>query len=203
MSNIEFEEIFKPNRINKLWPIYEEAFPPSERRDRIGFETTIANPNYSLLGIMLGPELVGLIGYWILGNKTDDSKDKPPIIFLEHLAIAESHRDKEIGGIALNNWLELITNRQLGVIVVLEADKATLSDNLAQRRLNFYTRAGFTLNAQHYTQPAYSGEQPTIPMELLSKRLVTAPNSPLSPAEFEYVRKLIHTGPYKLNAPIL
>lgn len=187
-----------PDDLEALWRIYENSFPESERRDRSGFDLTINQDNYRLKAIKKSDasnELVGLLGYWML--------DEQPVIFLEHLAVAEAYRNQKIGEAAVEGWLEEIKNKHPEAMVVLEADKASAADPMAERRLNFYGRVGFSANPHHaYIQPSYGPGLPTVPMELLSVKPGAPDSTGLTREEFERARHLIHTGPYGLEHPV-
>ena len=73
------------------------------------------------------------------------------------------------------------------VQVVLEAEHP---DNpLAQRRIGFYQRHGFTANAFEYLQPPYHASDGFLPMLLLSRNL-------LNDREYEEIKVVLYKKVY-------
>ncbi|MFB9864723.1 GNAT family N-acetyltransferase [Rufibacter immobilis] len=158
----------------QAWQLYEEAFPEEERRSLEQQRTLLPCPNYSFEAISLDGEICGIIGYW----------QQPGFLFLEHFAVDARKRGTGIGSQALGQFLQ---GKQQPV--VLEVEPPT--DQLTQRRVEFYTRAGFCLNEFSYRQPPYSPEKPWVPLQLM-----TFPAA-LSPVAFEQVRSQLYQVVYQ------
>lgn len=154
--------------------LLEEAFPFDERPD---FETMARRSDeYRLCVVQNDGKNIGVFGYWTFGNT----------VYIEHFAISEPLRNNGLGGEVLDKFLSQFP---AATQVVLEAE---LPDNpLAQRRIGFYQRHGFTVNTFEYLQPPYHEGDGFLPMLLLSRLL-------LSRDEFDNVKKLLYTKVYGL-----
>ena len=84
------------------------------------------------------------------------------IPLLSALAVNENARGKGIGTKALLRWAGESESP-----VVLEVEPPETA--IAQRRIGFYQRAGFTLNSFSYWQPAMQPGQEPIPLLLMSR----------------------------------
>lgn len=69
------------------------------------------------------------------------------------------------------------------------------SGELEQRRIGFYERLGFHLNAYEYNQPPLRTGQADLPL-----RIMTYP-CPINREEFHQYREILYTEVYKVTAP--
>jgi hypothetical protein len=129
--------------------LYVQAFPPAERRD--GLAACLSDPRFALEAIAAGGGFLGFVTTWSLDG----------FAFLEHVATVSSARGTGIGRAAL---LQVLARHQL---VVAEAEPAD-EGPMAVRRLAFYAKLGFAVNAVDYLQPSYGPGKPRVPMRLLS-----------------------------------
>lgn len=142
---------------------YKEAFPVDERRQFSDLLTMLSCPDMYLCALIDQTRLVGFIIYWTLSD----------IIFIEHLAIDPALRGQQFGRQALNYVLEMPSQ-----YCVLEVERPI--DELSQRRIRFYKRAGFTVAPLPYLQPPYQPDKLAVPMYLMV--------IPAIPTEDEFVR---------------
>lgn len=137
-----------PGEFPTLYTELCRAFPKNERRDEADARALLARSDYRPLFIESEGERVGLFSLFDLGE----------LLFIEHFLILPEHRNRGLGAGALS----LLAGRML----VLEIELPTTP--MAKRRLGFYERNGFFVNALDYAQPPYrNGDAPT-PMHLLS-----------------------------------
>jgi len=137
--NSTSDKYFEP-----LIKLYEEAFPPNERRDVDKIKDLVFSTNgLSINAIIDNEVLCGLMIYWKF-------KD---FYYLEHFAIFPEMRNRKIG----ERTLGLIKDIAKGETIVLEAEPA--DNELAMRRIEFYKRNGFSILRKNYIQPPYSKEK--------------------------------------------
>ncbi|MBO7540323.1 MAG: GNAT family N-acetyltransferase [Bacteroidales bacterium] len=152
--------------------LLESAFPAEERPSFEAMERR--GDEYRLCVVQKDAKNIGVFGYWNF-RKT---------VYIEHFAISEPLRNNGLGGEVLGTFLnQLHSDMQ----VVLEAE---LPDNtLAQRRIGFYQRHGFTANTFEYLQPPYRPGDGFLPMLLLSR-------NPLNEKEYEEIRDVLYKKVY-------
>lgn len=118
---------------------YHEAFPEAERRDfTLVRRLILEEPAFQMRALYRADAYVGFISNWQLGD----------FRYVEHFAIDPAARNGGIGGAALSSFLALQSDA-----VVLEVELP--EDDLTRRRVGFYERQGFRLDAHRYIQPPY------------------------------------------------
>ncbi len=135
-----------------FWTIYEEAFPPDERRDIEAQLKIMEREEYYLKTFYGENGLVGFITYWDLGK----------ILFIEHLAIEKSQRGGGYGGKMMKELMESFKEYYF----LLEVEPPT--DEISKKRIKFYEKLGFQLNAFDYLQPSYGNGKDPVEMKLMS-----------------------------------
>jgi ribosomal protein S18 acetylase RimI-like enzyme len=149
---IKLIEIVDSNRITKDFElIYEEAFPPDERREWSQLIDLLNNPDFSFIGIYFQQQIIGFMMIWNLHEFS----------FIEHFAIRESERGKGIGKQAIEKILAQILTP---VILEVEIPKT----EAAQKRIRFYERLNFSICEGEYFQPPYSAGKNKVEMLLMS-----------------------------------
>ncbi len=136
--------------------VYFEAFPDDERRPWDDITDKIHNGHdmFSAYMIMNGDNPVGFITAWQF----------PEAAYIEHFAIDRTYRQHGLGALAIDAFLSLVSTP-----VVLEVELPG-TDPMAERRIDFYRRHGFT--AHHgfkYIQPPYTAELKEVPMMLMTR----------------------------------
>ena len=127
-----------------------DSFPREERRDMEQQRLNCReNSRFHPMLICDGEVRIGLINYWQLGD----------MAYIEHFATSPDMRGKGYGRMALEEL-----GRLLGRIV-LEVEMP--ESDLAQRRIGFYRRCGFSLCCQTYRQPPYREGDGWLPMLLM------------------------------------
>ncbi len=153
--------------------LYKSAFPENERRTEIELSSIIGNKLFYPNVIINNDDFRGLFNYW----KFDSFS------YLEHFAIIDIYRGKGIGKQILNQFIN-------DNIVVLECEP--VSDEISQRRLEFYLKIGFNIFPFEYIQPPYSDCKSS--MKLL---LLTSLNC-VSESSFNISREAIYKEVYKI-----
>lgn len=178
---MEFRKISSARNslFESVWSIYEESFPLDERRTKQAQEKIFKEKKYQFYAIREGSECMGLLAAWNLKEYT----------FVEHFAIRKDVRSRGLGSQAMHAYC--IQEPKL----VLETERPT--SEIAQRRIEFWKRAGFKLNTYNYVQPPYGSGKNPVPMYLM-----TAPSA-LTDNEFYLLRNEIHKTVYGLKSPLL
>jgi hypothetical protein len=131
--------------------IYEEAFPPDERRDWRHMSDLLNNTSYSLRGIYYQQKLIGLISIWNLQE----------FRFIEHFAIRDYERGKGFGSKVIQQIIS-----ESAVPVILEVEEP--NTEIARKRIDFYERLDFLVCEAEYFQPPYSTDKSKVKMQLMS-----------------------------------
>lgn len=153
---LQLETVRNPKKIpNALRRLYHESFPPEERRRWESIEQLVrSNPAFHFTVLKSTNCPIGFITWWNLKHA----------VYIEHFAISPAMRSKGLGAMTMGRFTALHPNR----MVVLEAEPAG-SNAMAQRRINFYGRCGFTPHPRfHYLQPPYSPGLPEVELTLLT-----------------------------------
>ena len=165
------EEMF-----SRAYAILEASFPTDEYRPKNEQKALFSRPEYRMWGMEDGGEICGFAAVWELGE----------ITFLEHLAVAETHRNRGLGAQMLQ---DLATFAQGRLVLEVELPET----ELCKRRIGFYERCGFWYNDYDYTQPPISkGKQP-VPLRIMSY------GKALTEAEFTQVRDVLYQTVYGVN----
>lgn len=159
-----------------FWKIYEESFPPDERRSKEQQLEIFNADNYEVIEIKDESEnlLVGFIAYW----------EFEEFIFVEHFAVASSQRGKGIGGKYLNDFVAKHTKP-----IVLEVEPPI--DEMTKKRVVFYERLGWHLSDFQHIQKAYVPGRNGVLLQLMSY-----PN-PLNDQAFQIVEETLFSTLYK------
>lgn len=138
-----------------LKSVYLESFPPEEQRPWENIELRAADTREPLqfTEVLWMGRPKGLISWW----------NFPQWSYLEHFAISSSLRGGGIGAEAIREWLKMINKP-----AVLEVELPGAND-MAQRRIRFYERLGFTPHHEWpYLQPPYSPQLAAVPLMLMT-----------------------------------
>lgn len=126
--------------------IYENAFPPEERRPREAVHP--ADEAFRLYNISTSQRAVaGLLTAWDFGRFT----------YIEHFAVHPSLRGAGIGACALKSFA-------CPLLIEVEPPE---TGHTARRRIAFYERQGFRLLDFPYIQPPYTPALPSVELRLM------------------------------------
>ena len=139
------------NDFDALFSLMEKSFPADEYRGRAAQKALFDNPLYAVYGLKDGADVKAFISTW----RFDD------FAFVEHFAVNPRFRNNGVGGKMLN---ELIA--RLNKTVCLEVDPP--ETDIARRRIGFYERNGFFLNAHPYEQPPMAAGKKSVKMQVMT-----------------------------------
>lgn len=151
---MQLKRIIKYNvsDFEKCFEIYKTSFPIFEQRVLVDQINALINKDYHYEAILdETSEVLGLLLTW----HTED------FIYIEHFAILESARGKNIGTKVLNH-LEEQSNKP----IILEIDPPT--DDISIRRQGFYERLGFELSHYDHFHPAYRKDRNPHQLKIMS-----------------------------------
>ena len=169
---IWFEELQTRKKLSRIFAAYESTFPEDERRDESQFLALLDNPDSFIFSVKNDETHVGYVILW----KLEDC------YYLEHFEVFEEFRNLKLGSQILAELKEKFGN------IVLESEPSHL-DEMAERRINFYLRNGFSIISEDYIQPSYGPGKNSMNLFLLSNFDVT---------EVQVIEKELHTKVYQL-----
>lgn len=168
-------ERMRPEDFDAVFRLLARSFPAGERRDKVGQRALLADSAYQI-DILRAPSggVQALMASWDFGG----------FVFFEHFAVDPACRNGGIGGQMLDALLARFDKP-----ACLEAELP--ETELAARRIGFYERHGFTVNADYpYFQPALAPGGSPLPMHLLTT------GGARTPAELRAIETLVHTRVY-------
>ena len=140
---------------DKLFNLYINAFPPSERRSWAGLEhEMLYEKRFHPHALLQNDEFVGFFNYWTFER----------FFYLEHFAIIPNLRNQHIGSEAMGIFME-----QVNLPIVFEVE--TPNNPMATGRIHFYERLGFSVLSHDYAQPPYEGNGFLMPVLLMSNNV--------------------------------
>ena len=152
---IWLEELQTRKKISRIFSAYEKTFPADERRDQEQFLALIDQPDCYIYGVKKEEALVGYVILWKLSG----------FYFLEHFEVFEEFRNLKLGATILTELKEKLGN------LILESEPIELNE-MAERRINFYLRNGFSIISENYTQPSYGEGKSALKLFLLSNYVI-------------------------------
>lgn len=168
-------ERMRPEDFDAVFRLLAQSFPAGERRDAVGQRTLLSDSAYRV-DILRAPSggVQALMALW----------DFDDFVFFEHFAVDPACRNGGLGGQMLDALLARFDKP-----ACLEAELPETA--LAARRIGFYERHGFTVNADYsYFQPALAPGGSSLPMHLLTT------GGARTAAELRAIETLLHTRVY-------
>lgn len=160
--------------------LYTEAFPPAERRPLEAWRQLADSESaFQIFEILSEGRFVGFVSCWQMGG----------FVYLEHFAILPTERCGGLGSACIELLKEKFPQQPL----VLEAELP--ETHLAQRRIAFYERCGFSVSPRRYLQPPYRPGTPWFPLQMLCT------DARFLEEQFEEVRNNIYSTVYQQEAP--
>ena len=136
----------------QLLSLMREAFPPAERRTDEEFRQLFSHPQVQILCAREGEQLHGFLFLWVLHD----------FVFVENFAVRPASRNLGLGSGMLRQLKE-----RFPLPVILEVEPP--EDELTRRRVAFYQRNGFHLNACEYYLPCLHEEiERSVPLKIMS-----------------------------------
>lgn len=139
-------------RTSEIYSSYSNAFPEDERRSETQFYKLFSNKDARVFSILNDErKSIGYLIAWELSHFT----------FLEHFEIFSQFRNQNYGSEVLKKLFQTYSK------VILESEPADLNE-MAARRIDFYTRNGMQIIDENYQQPAYSQDKNPVNLWLLA-----------------------------------
>lgn len=148
---IWLEELQTRKKISRIYFAYVKTFREDERRDKDQFLDLLENPDCYIFGVRNEENQVGYVILWEFENYH----------FLEHFEVFDEFRNLKLGSEILTVLKEKFGN------IILESELKSLNE-MAERRINFYLRNGFSIISEDYIQPSYGTGKNSISLYLLS-----------------------------------
>ena len=169
---IWFEELQTRKKLSRIYSSYESTFPADERRDHDQFLALLENPDSFIFAVKNEETHIGYLILWKLET----------CYYLEHFEVFEEFRNLKLGSQILTELKEKFST------IILESEPSHL-DEMAERRINFYLRNGFSIISEDYIQPSYGPGKNSMNLFLLSNFDVT---------EVKSLEKELHEKVYQL-----
>ena len=147
---IWIEELQTRKKLSRIFSAYESTFPEDERRDKDQFLSLIENPDCFIFAVKNDDDFVGYLILW----KLED------FYFLEHFEVFEEFRNLKLGSQILSELQEKFGN------MILESEPSDWNE-MAERRINFYVRNGYSIVSKEYVQPSYGEGKKELKLFLL------------------------------------
>lgn len=147
---------FGSNELSRVKRLYMNSFPESERRPWDDLVSRASDPGarLNLAVISHKNHFAGMLTWWRLGDG---------LRYVEHFAVEPSLRGSGIGAGAITDFVAMEKTP-----VILEVEPADL-DEMARRRIRFYSRCGFVAHPGFsYVQPPYSEGLPAVDLMLMT-----------------------------------
>lgn len=165
------------DKFDRLYHILEYSFPETERGNYRFHYNEFSRKSFRSMCFEPDGMPAAFLNYYELQDIS--------AVFVEHFASEAELRGKGIGS-ALMNELKA----RYSSMIVLEVEPP--ENELSERRVRFYQRLGFTLNAGDYFQPSYYGNPEPLPLMLMS-------TVPLSGRDFSRTAESIHREVYRMG----
>lgn len=176
---MNFESLKNSKHISFAKEIYNSSFPLDERRDFDLVIEMIGKEGFDFYVVYFSFEdknPIGIISLW----KFEE------FVYIEHFAIDLSLRQKGYGSKVLSEILNKYSKP-----FIIEVEPPTNVEAL--KRINFYKKLNFLLLDFNYLQPAYSPNQKSLPMQLMTNNSHYFTNENIQKAV-----SLIHQKVYKV-----
>ena len=171
LRNISVDEF------DAVYDIMENSFPDDEYRSYCGQKMLFSKPEYDIY-VVDGDDstLRAFVSVWDFDN----------FAYIEHLAVNPAFRNAGIGASIL-----AAVKEKAGKRICLEVELP--ENDIARRRIGFYTRNGFSLNEYHYIQPPMSAGKNPVPL------LIMTTGGAVDEKKFEYIKDKRYEKVYNVH----
>ena len=169
--------VLKTSEFDAVYALMEKSFPEDERRPFAEQRALLSNPVYKIYGLREEQSVIAFAAVYQFDT----------FMFVEHLAVAPSHRNGGLGALILRELGKISKDR-----ICLEVEPP--ETEMAKRRIGFYQRNGFALCPYPYVQPAISKGRTPVPLQIMSTKGI------LDEAEFETIKKVLYERVYGVKA---
>lgn len=141
------------SEFEKVYPILETSFPPTELREQQRQLALLKEPAYRLYGMKdeEEEEYKGVIAAWEIED----------FLYIEHFAVNPAYRSGGFGGKTLDSFVAWSEKQTVLEVEVPE-------DELSKRRVGFYERHSFSFNEYPYLQPPMREGQDMLPLRIMT-----------------------------------
>ncbi|MEG0500246.1 MAG: GNAT family N-acetyltransferase [Rikenellaceae bacterium] len=140
------------NLMPKVWAIYQESFPPTERRSLENIRTCLRGEHCRMVVYHRDDMVIGFIIYW----------QYPHFTYGEFFATNLSIRNSGNGSYIIRDFMSQHNDRPF----ILEIDG--MCDEISKRRCGFYQREGFVLNPFVHRPTAYNDKNVHLTMHIMT-----------------------------------
>ncbi|MGP1461236.1 MAG: GNAT family N-acetyltransferase [Bacteroides sp.] len=175
IGELELRRTTRPIELLEIVKIYESSFPFAERRSIESMSEAISSSSVCFFRIYRAGSCIGMLHCWCFSH----------VVYCEHFAIAQNFRNQRYGQMVLRTLLASAPKPLL-----LEVEPPT--DELTQRRINFYEREGLSIVKTDYMQPPYHPSLPPLPLYLLSNEPQLSPKA-ISESVLELLAQVYRT----------
>ena len=137
---------------SQVWDLYKTSFPENERRNINGQVHTLGLNNYYCQIVFKDDQFVGILFWWNFET----------LRYIEHIAIRPDRQNEGLGSEIMKDFLSLADSKP----ILLEVEPATT--DIQKKRLRFYDKLGFKMNAYDYIQPAIQKSTNPVALKVLS-----------------------------------
>lgn len=171
LRNISVDEF------DAVYDIMEKSFPEDEYRSYDEQKMLFSKSEYDIY-VVDGDDstLKAFVAVWGF----DD------FAFIEHLAVNPACRNAGIGASIL-----AAVKEKTGKRICLEVELP--ENDIARRRIGFYTRNGFSLNEYNYIQPPMSAGKNPIPLFIMTT------DGAVEERRFEYIKDKLYEKVYNVH----
>lgn len=171
LRNISVDEF------DAVYDIMEKSFPEDEYRSYDEQKMLFSKSEYDIY-VVDGDDstLRAFVSVWDFDN----------FAYIEHLAVNPAFRNAGIGASIL-----AAVKEKAGKRICLEVELP--ENDIARRRIGFYTRNGFSLNEYHYIQPPMSAGKNPVPL------LIMTTDGAVDEKKFEYIKDKLYEKVYNVN----
>ncbi len=162
---------------NKMYALLQRSFPLGEYRSYETHRSLLDKPGYTVYARYDDGQIAGILTFWEFED----------FAFIEHFAVAPECRNRGVGGQMLKQLQE-----KLDKMLCLEAEPPVTE--IARRRIGFYKRNGFFLNAYPYVQPQLGEGRNAVALQIMTT------GGEVSAEIFDRIKRTLYTQVY--NAPL-
>ncbi len=171
LRNISVDEF------DAVYDIMENSFPNDEYRSYCGQKMLFSKPEYDIYVVDGDDSTIrAFVSVWDFDN----------FAYIEHLAVNPAFRNAGIGASIL-----AAVKEKAGKRICLEVELP--ENDIARRRIGFYTRNGFSLNEYHYIQPPMSAGKNPVPL------LIMTTGGAVDEKKFEYIKDKLYEKVYNVH----
>jgi GNAT superfamily N-acetyltransferase len=190
-DNINISEVKSDNEFNEAIEIYEEAFPPGEKRSVDDIKINLEKNNEKMF--IAKYDDIPVIFSMVWPVKDTD------FLFLDYIAVRKEYRGKGLGSIFLEKIFDISENDSFNHMII-EVENPEEGDNKKQRkaRIQFYRRSGAkTLTGfKYFLPPRNNNKSQEMKLMIISRKNIKR----VSGEKIQSVLSQIYTHIYNMSS---